>query len=200
MKYDIFNYYIKLMILHNIMVNDTFIALNIIYNGTMPLHKNYPIIFYWNGENSPIEEIKNNEVFSKVISEFFDIKYYDNVELYVTTVDKSLSNEKTYKLQNLYPLDTINLEEKGFNKFILDVFYNTYSLVTSKQYEIPIDGLSFENIIADIYEDIQHKLNRKISKDTFLNYILSVFDEKTKLTYENKKILIDLISNYLKES
>ena len=181
-------------------INDTFICINIVNDDKTLLYKNYPLVFYWNGENDAVDEIKNDESFKNAIDEFIGNEYYWRTELYIVSVNKDIYNEKEIKIQELYPLDEIDLEKYGFNKMILNIFYDIYQKVFNKKYEIPIDNMSFENILSDIYEEIQKKLDRKISLKTFINYILSVFDEKTKLNYSNKKVLINLIENILKES
>ena len=181
------------------MKNETFISLNIV-NDNILLHKNYPIIFYWNGKTDIIDEIKKNSNFFNIIKKYFNCNIYDSVKLYITSLSNEDYIESEISLQDLYSLNDIDLIENGFNDLILDIFYSLYQNVFGNKYEIPIDELSFDNILIDVYEEIEKKINKKISKETFINYILSTLDERTKLNYKNKKILIDKIQYILKES
>lgn len=183
------------------MKKDSFIALNICYNNEL-IHKKNPIIFYWNGISDIISDIKNSEAFYNIVSDYLTVpEKYENTSLYITTVnfdqDQSL-NEKIIPLQELYPINELDNTIK--ESYLIPLIYNIYEKVFEKDYEIPIDEMTFENKVYDIYEDIQNKLDKPISKQTFINYILSKLDEKTNLIYYNKKILIDYIKDILKES
>lgn len=171
------------------MSQDSFISLNIVKDNVLQ-YKNFPIIFYWNGTDDVILNIKENDKFKAIVEKYLNSNDYDSVSLYLTYVNVDKYNEKEIKLQDIYPLTEC---EVSYNNVILNIFYDVYYKVFKKQYEIPIDDFGYNDILFDIYEDIQNRLN--ISKQTFINYVRSKLDEKTKLTYSNKEYILTDILN-----
>ena len=179
------------------MSEDCFIAINIVFKDSL-IYKKFPIIFYWDGKNEVIDEIKNNPKFNEIINQYLnDFEKYSNIEIFLTYVSNNNSKEDKIPIQEMYEISS--LDKKIYIDIIKDIFYDLYKRVLKIDYEIPFETFSYEDIIQDIYEDILNTINKDISKETVLNYILSQLDEKTNLNYKNKEFIIKELNDIIKE-
>ena len=85
------------------MSQDSFISLNIVKDNVLQ-YKNFPIIFYWNGTDDVILNIKENDKFKAIVEKYLNSNDYDSVSLYLTYVNVDKYSEKEIKLQDIYPL------------------------------------------------------------------------------------------------
>ena len=194
---------------------EKFISINIIYskNGLREnlnnfiTHNNFPIIFYWNGENNYIEDLYSEELKSKLIDKICTIERYDKTSLYMVFVsDDENFEEVSLSLQEIIPLNLIN------KNFYFEYFIDTLKELYKNVYKVDYDSVnkedeflehyiepSYEDIIKDIYDKIIHGVKRDLQKETITNYIGKILTENTSLNTENINFIISKIEEITKE-
>ena len=183
------------------MNKESFITLNIYYNEKVGniLINHYPIIFYWNGEDDIIENMKSNKDFFDYLS-----KNCFNIDLYPITkisfVQFNLKNgeeefdQKDIILQDLFNLSEIpNIYEDSVINIITKLYYNAFK--KEKNFDKDIDYLEK---IKVIYKEIQEQYKDRFTLNTFINYVRSRLIKEYKLNQNNTEILIEKIVEYIK--
>ena len=195
---------------------EKFVSINIIYskNGlrenlnNFVTDNNFPIIFYWNGENDYVDDILYHEEFkSKLINKICTFEKYDKTSLYFVFVsDDENYKELSIPLQEIIPLNLID------KNFYFEYFINTLKELYKNVYKVDYDTVnkedeflehyiepSYEDIVKDIYDKIIHGVKRELQKETITNYIRKILSENTSLNTENINFIISKIEEITKE-
>jgi len=188
------------------MALDCFISINIIQDKIIINPDGVPIIFYWDGQSDMIEDFINDEKFSSILKEniLSDKKKYDTTYLsliYVSTLNNRTSfKTKKISIQQLYKLKDLN--NNIVNEYLDDIFFDLYEMIFKEQYSERIlrEEQSDENSIKDIYKLVKENSKKKVSEETFINYVLSKLNDNTKLSIENKNFLIEKLKDIIRES
>ena len=184
------------------MHQDSLISMNITYNDLV-LNKKYPILFYWNGENNPIEEIVKDEKIqallkTKVITE----NMYENTEIdYVTYIfdgKKDIYEEKRFNIKDWYSLDYVSESIK--ETIIYDILNNVYFKVFNEYFETQLLD-NFKDKINGIIAAIRAHYAKEISNETIINYVRKTYKDKS-INYkqETKEKNEDIIVRTLEEA
>lgn len=161
------------------MYHDSLIAMNIVYKNSI-LNDKYPILFYWNGVNSPIDDILKDEKILTKIKEVItgEDLYYNATINYVTYKfdgENETYEEHEYYIKNWFSYDSIGLNVS--QNIIIEILKEAYKKVYGTECDITWLS-SFEDQVKQIIEGIRNHYTREISKETFINYIRKTFKEK----------------------
>lgn len=182
------------------MKKDNYYAVNIIGNDSKIINKDgTSYIFYWDGTQSLVDSLKDNE--GLIMTVDTDCGISDYISGRMNAVSISVETEKweqvSVPLQELIPLSRLG---KLSVKIILERFYALYKRVFGYDFTTD-DSLSVEKNIYGVFNKIREGYpKRDISKETVINYIMSEVKKNYGLIPENimhinvliTKILIDL--------
>lgn len=161
------------------MYHDSLIAMNIVYKNSI-LNDKYPILFYWNGINNPIDDILKDEKILAKLKEVITIEdlYYNATINYVTYKfdgENETYEEQEYYIKNLFSYDGIGLNVS--QNIIIEILKEAYKKVYGAECDITWLN-SFEEQVKQIIEGIRNHYTREISKETFINFIRKTYKEK----------------------
>lgn len=175
------------------------IPINIFVGDKIINKNNIPIIYYWNGEGSLIDNLKSDKNFMEYIRT--NCITFDNYgKSHISYLVLDIDNENRLdiydnKLQLWYKLKDDDTKLKF--EYIKYYFNYLYKCSYKKDFEFS-ENLLDKDIIL-IYEAIKNKNQNKVSKNIILNYIRSELMDKNQLLQENIEHIIDIIKNILKE-
>ena len=158
---------------------DSLISLNIVYKNSI-LNDKYPILFYWNGIDDPIEDIKKDE---KIIAKLKDtIKTEDlylwstiNYVTYKFDGENDIYEEKQCFVKNWFSYNEIGQEIS--QNIIIEILKEAYNKVYGVDCDITWLN-SFEEQVKQIVKGIRNHYEKHISKETLVNYIRKTFKDK----------------------
>lgn len=184
------------------MFKDSLVAINIINNENDKkelLNKtNFPILYYWDGENSLTESIKNDVDFKQ-----YCLSICNNLDIYLNSkihyfYFKFKDDTDDYTEFDELPLtDIIKLDEFNDNSiyinYLIYLFKRLYFNAYKTEYNTELNNI---DIIEDIYKQIKNKFSTRISKTTIINWVRSRLTKKNIDIY-NTNIIIDNLTNIL---
>ena len=177
---------------------ESLVSINITIGDKLINPTKLPILFYWDGNNDLRklivsdkelrEHIKNSitslDEYDKCDISYFYFKFDGNEEKYT---------EHTIHIKDFMSIDDIN--ESIIMDMICNVCKNLYFNVFGKAYEIEMIVTENPELssIQDMYAKIIEKYGKRVSKETFVNYILS----KLVMSGKNKEILQERLNKMI---
>lgn len=167
------------------MRHDSLISMNITYNDSI-LNNKFPILFYWNGKNDPVEEICSNVSIINFLNKTVSTpEMYDSGEINFVTYkfDEVFEqyDEKTLRIKDYFTLD--NLSENIVQQMIVTILNDMYFKVFSEYYNGDEDD--FKEKTNAIISAIRSHYTKEISNETILNYVRKTYKDHS-LEYDNK--------------
>lgn len=176
----------------------TLVAINLSYNGKIANNSLVPILFYWDGNGTLLENMLNDKPFRKLIfDKVVNKEAYTSARLdwFYFTYNEDGNNTENYTE------DSVNIQEllpfKDIDNVILweeyagVIFKDLYKLVKK---EDPKETNIDEYYIAALYHDIKGKNPIKIRKATVLEYVRSQLKERFGLSQENADYIYDKLN------
>lgn len=182
---------------------DSLISMNITYKDSI-LNDKYPILFYWNGISSPIDDIRKDEkILALLKAKITNEDVYDNAKICYATYkfdgENDIYEEKTFNIKDYFGYDTVDDSIK--EKIILDILGDVYNKVFGAYPETNwID--SFDMKVNTIVDSIRSHYTKPISKETIINYIRKTYKENHERALNsplsNEDILVDAAAAVIK--
>ena len=187
------------------MADKCFVAINIVSsNNTIENTNSYPIIFYWDGESDVVADMKSDEKFMTLIQDnCLNETEYDGSKIsmiYINNIKELQYKTTEIAIQDFVSLDTV--DSLFPFRYVTPIIEELYEKVYHESYPILAND-SYEHIkesIIDMFKLIKDGVKRNIQNETIVNYIASELIERTKLSPNNRKTLINKISEIIKES
>lgn len=181
-----------------------FVAINIVSsNNTIENPNSWPIIFYWDGESDIISDMKANENFMTLIHDnCLNETEYDAAKIsiiYINNIKELQYKTEELLIQDFIPFDVIDSAFPFI--YVTNILYDLYEKVYHESY--PILNNDYEHInesIVDMFKMIKEGVKRPVQNETIINYVSSQLIEQTKLSPQNRKYLIEKITEIIKES
>lgn len=186
---------------------DSLISMNITYNGLI-LNQKYPILFYWNGENDPIEDICNDKkIISLLKKSIFELKQYESAQIHYVTYkfdgETDHYEEKSFYIKDYFNYDQVS--EKVKHDIIVNILNEAHYKVFNEYCQADIiDVLNddFKNKVETIIKAIRSHYTKEISNETLLNYVRKTYKEQqhdylTKIKEENEEIIVSTLEKVL---
>lgn len=169
------------------MHHDSLVSINISCDGSL-LNNRYPILFYWNGLNDPIDDIIADDSIGKLIYDSIStLHQYDNTTIdYVTYKfdgKSDLYEERTVHVKDFFNYGELN--ESLSENAILSILKEAYAKVIGHEFE-PEWEEPFNSQVSSIVNAIREK-HSKLSKETIVNYVRNSF-KALPSRYANDKI------------
>lgn len=178
------------------MHHDSLVSMNITYNDLV-LNKKFPILFYWNGENNPIEDISNDDKIkmflkTKVITEHM----YEHTEINYATYkfdgENDIYEEQSFSIKDWFSLDYVSENIK--ETIIYDILNNVYFKVFNEYFETQLLD-NFKDKINGIITAIRSHYAKEISNETIINYVRKTYKEtiinyKQEIKEKNEDIIV----------
>ena len=177
---------------------ESLVSINITVGDKLINPTKLPILFYWDGNNDLRklivsdkelrEHIKNSitslDDYDKCDISYFYFKFDGNEEKYT---------EHTIHIKDFMSIDDI--DESIIINMVYDICRNVYFNVFGKEYEIEMIVAENPELLSiqDMYAKITEKYGKRVSKETFVNYILS----KSGMSGKNKEILQQRLNNMI---
>lgn len=150
----------------------------------------FPLLFYWNGENTVIEEMTNNEDFMElVVNKYCTIELYSYTTIYLIEYD--IDNDK-YEQINIPIQKFLSIEnDRLYNlryKYIEEILLNLYKISMKEEYKLLVES-DIDNIV-NIYTILKNKYKERINPETLQKYILSQLQQVYQLNNFNCNYII----------
>lgn len=169
------------------MHHDSLVAINISCDGSL-LNNRYPILFYWNGLNDPIDDIIADDSIVKLIYDSIStLHQYDNTTIDYATY-KFDGQDDIYEEKTAYAKDFFSyggLNESLSEEVLLSILKEAYAKVIGQEFE-PEWEEPFNSQVSSIVNAIREK-HSKLSKETIVNYVRNSFKALPN-RYTNDKI------------
>lgn len=152
----------------------------------------FPIMFFWNGNDTVIQEMSNNEEFIElIITKYCTTDNYSLTNIYLTdyNIDEDSYEQHQIEIQRFITLAAEELKQLSY-KYIEEILLNLYKTSMKDEYKLLVES-DIDNII-NIYTILKDKYKTRISPETLKNYILSQLQQKYKLTESNCEEIIRL--------
>lgn len=187
------------------MTQDSLVAINIVDKNYVLYNKEMcPLLYYWNGDGSLLEELSHDEDFIKLLAE--NLKHnphnYTNLMIsyfyfkFVDNEDKYESN--TVDLQNVIYIESLDNigETKIVDFYIIKHLNELYKNAFKKDFEsFGQTGLT----IIEIYTVLKEKYGKRVSAETIKNWLRSVLITEDNLTQVNTEYIITEFEKLIKE-
>ena len=181
------------------MNHDSLISMNIVYKNSI-LNGKYPILFYWNGVNDPVDDIVKDDKIANLLKAaiVIDDLYNNSTINYVTYKfdgEKDIYEEKEFYVKDYFSYEDIGLSvcQNIIISILKDAYYKVYGV------NCDVTWLnSFDEQVKQIVDGIRNHYEKKISKETFVNYIRKSFKEQytngfnKEIQSKNEDILVSL--------
>ncbi len=187
------------------MVEDSLVAINIVDKNRVLYNKEMcPLLYYWNGDGSLLEELSHDENFIKLLAENLKQNPHNYVNLQISYFYfKFIDNEDKYEsnitdLQDALCIETLdNIGETEIaNFYIIKHLNELYKNAFKKDFEIfSQNGLN----IIEIYNVLKEKYGKRVSTETIKNWLRSVLISEDKLTQVNTEYIITEFEKIIKE-
>ena len=159
-----------------------------------------PLLFYWNGEDDVLTEIRHNEDFIKFIEQHITELNYTQTDIaffYFTNI----SGVEDYKDKNISIQEAISLNlfnsENIVNYFIKLHFEELYKI--SFKTDFDNTDINIVDEIKQIYKVLKDKFSSRISKPTVVNWVRSVLLDKDNFNNTNTTYIINKLNEILKD-
>ena len=168
---------------------ESLVSINITVGDKLINPTKLPILFYWDGNNDLYKLITSDETLREHIKDnltSFD-DYNNCVVSYFYFKFEGDEEKYTENNVNVNRFMTINdLHEEVVTNMLYLICIKLYSQVFGKEYDTTIVSDDPELVsVHDIYDKVLEKYGERVTKETFVNYIIS----KSGLTEQNKEIL-----------
>ena len=151
-----------------------------------------PILYYWNGDDNPIDSIVSNKSIVNMIKPHITSEHeYSNSWLNCISFDLDSEDEnyveKTLKIQDCLDL---SLFRDIANETIDNIAREIYKEVFNATYTMQSNE---ESIIYDVYSKVSLMYKDNITFETFVNFARKKLQQTTKLNEKNIKYIIENI-------
>ena len=178
------------------------ISLNIIKksNTELPVYlnpTNFPILFFWNGQNTMIQEMKADEEFMKLLlNQICTVNNYSSSFINVLSYDMDTEEYKQYTIaiQDFIDLDDDLLGDLEYS-YIETILLNLYKIAMKKDYKLIVES-SIDNIL-NIYTILKNTYKERVSPTTIKQYILSELQQTYKLNNNNCNYVIQVFNDII---
>ena len=186
-------------------MKDSLVAINIISKDKLINKNGVPILFYWNGENTLIKSLYEDESFKSLLRNtvinhynYTDAKLVFFYFLYENGEEKYI--EDISMIQNGMPLSSLDDESRMFYKtYLWHHFEFLYDSAFHEPYEKNMSLFDVDDSILDVYDKIQDKYPKRVIKSTVVNYIRGELQKTDKLSIENTDWIIAQLEKLLTE-
>lgn len=186
-------------------MKDSLVSINILEKNTnILLNKNsIPLLYYWNGENDVLDELKNDEKFLEYCASLFTTpEKYLNISVGLFYFKYNENDEEEYSevvkdIQDILYLDKFD-SYNIINHFLLYHFLELYKTAFKEDYSNLVDNLN--DIIIDIYNKLKDKFTKRISKNTVINWVRSVLLDKNHFNTINTNYIIKILEQKLENN
>ena len=171
---------------------------NSLNNNKILNPSNYPILYYWDGNNQVINEILNNKEFSQYINDkIINLDNYSFTKLYIIDydLDSENYNQQIVDIQELYSLSINNYNDLAY-QYLYNIFKKLYNISIKKEYK-PTDNDTYIDDIIEIYTLLKNKFKERISVETLKQYIISQLQQEYKLNKNNIDYIINLYKDII---
>lgn len=186
-------------------MRESLVAINVVDKNSSLLNPTpVPILFYWDGKDSLEDIIKESNDFKEFISyKTFNSGNYttSSINYFFFEYDEE-GNEKYTEghidVQSLYLLENMSEQESLFYYEYLMKHVNKLYVNAFKKEFINDSGLKTDDIIKEIYNQIQGAYSSKFSYDTFINYMRLNLQKHENMNSQNIEFVLDNLKNMLK--
>lgn len=188
-------------------MQDSLVSINILEKNTnILLNKNsIPLLYYWNGENNVLDELKNDEKFLEYCASLFTTpEKYLNIFVGLFYFKYNENDEEEYSevvkdIQDILYLDKFD-SYYIINHFLLSHFLELYKTAFKEEYEYSKLDDNLNDIIIDIYNKLKDKFTKRISKTTVINWVRSVLLDKNHFNTINTNYIIKILEQKLENN
>lgn len=161
------------------MNNDSLVAINVIVNDKLINNDYIPLLYYWNGKNDIITNLKNDSNFNEFLTKnnvFENCLNFYNSKITYFYYNNSEYTSEIKDICSLYNIEDTKIFENTFKEILNSKYYDAYD-------EYP----NFEIMdIKSIYQAILNKFSNKISEQTFINSVRAyIYDNYNKMISNN---------------
>lgn len=196
-------------------MNNTLSAINILIGSKLINKDNVPLLFYFNGGQSIIDDmisnedfikyLKDNGVFSLSVSNHDVITASNYFETYIAMFyyNNTQYEQHTFKLEDVYPLHKIDDELREIVTYntLSTEFNKMYERVMKKPYVMQFQTSSLYEYVRYMYDEIKNAYNERITPTTVINYIRMQLSTQYngKINADSVTYLVGILTNILKD-
>ena len=158
---------------------------------------NYPILYYWDGQETIFEAmIKDDSFINLLTTQYCTVDNYSNINIYMNEFDlnSNIYNQEIIELQKQMPLTLEILQNLSYS-YIETILIDLYKISVKEDYKILVES-HIDNII-NIYTILKSRYKERISQETLKQYILSQLQQKYKLNKSNCEHIIKLYNDII---
>ena len=158
---------------------------------------NYPILYYWDGQETIFEAmIKDDSFINLLTTQYCTVDNYSNINIYMNEfdLDNNSYNQEIIELQKQMPL-TIDILQNLAYSYIETILIDLHKISIKEDYKLLVES-HIDNII-NIYTILKSKYKERISQETLKQYILSQLQQKYKLNNLNCEHIIKLYNDII---
>jgi len=182
------------------MIRDSLVAINITQDDKLLHNEPVPLLFYWNGENDVIDELKKDGAFINFIKEkcmntnnystckisYFFFKYCDDHEEYSQNIEY---------IQNIIPICE---NQSLITEYLFKVFITMYKECMNHEYDESYT-CNNDEIILHLYRLIQENFPNYFIKESVVNYVRSELNKTYSMNNTNIEMIIEYLENIIKD-
>lgn len=183
-------------------MTDSLVAINLLdkTNNTLINPTLVPLLFYWNGEDDVVSELRNNQEFIDFIAKHITELNYTNTDIglfYFTYINETEDYKEINKgIQDVIYLNMFN-SDNIVNHYIKKHFCELYKISLKQDY--PENDETVSTIICNIYKVLKDKFKNRITKPTVINWVRSVIVDTDKFNANNSNYIINKLTEILKD-
>ena len=158
---------------------------------------NYPILYYWDGQETVFDAMIEEIGFVELLTtQYFTLENYSNISIYMNeyNLDNNEYDQEIVELQKKLPL-TLDILHNLAYTYIETILIDLYKISMKEDYKLIVES-HIDNII-NIYTILKDKYKERISQETLKQYILSQLQQKYKLNNFNCEYVIKLYNDIL---
>ena len=158
---------------------------------------NYPILYYWNGQESVFDAMIHDDGFINLLTtQYCTVDNYSNINIYMNEfdLDSNIYNQEIIELQKQMPLTLEILQSLSYS-YIETILIDLHKISIKEDYKLLVES-HIDNII-NIYTILKSRYKERISQETLKQYILSQLQQKYKLNSSNCEHIIKLYDDII---
>lgn len=184
-------------------MKDSLVTFNIVNENILLQNDPFPILFYWNGENSIEEDMKSSDDFYALLqNKCFNTSDYTraNVSYFYFEYDEDTNEEKyvdkKVNIQNFYLFKDMKEQDASFYiGYLFKYMQKLYSNAFKQAYDSK--NLERKDAIKDMFNQIQELHPDRFSIESLCNYIRLQLQKHEQMLAENIEYVLANLTTIL---